>query len=124
MEIIGRLITGASMMKIRRNAQLLNFTVTVYDYIQLDNSAESKQITTYIFCTYWKDTKITDLLKDGVQIKLTGRIGVRAYSVSGETRTRVVMQVSDIKVYSKDGGGSRAADNDNITPNITASDPI
>lgn len=82
MEITGRLTKDATVNKVGKDKQVVNFSIAINDSYKPKDSSEYKEIVTYIDCSYWISAKIADYLKKGTLVQLLGRIGLNIYRSS------------------------------------------
>ncbi|MGM8363797.1 single-stranded DNA-binding protein [Flavobacterium sp. ARAG 55.4] len=104
MEIIGRLTADATVHKVGNNKEVVNFSIAVNDHYKPKGSTETKEIVTYIECSYWLNTKLAQWLKKGTLVALFGRIGLSVYlSNKGEAKGSLNFHTNTIKflVFSK-----------------------
>jgi len=82
MEITGRLTADASVQQANNDKQVVNFSIAINDNYKSKGSTEVKEVTTYIECSYWLNTKTAQWLKKGTLVQLFGRIGINVYNNS------------------------------------------
>lgn len=80
MEITGRVTADASVQKVNSDKQVVNFSIAINDSYKTKGSTEVKEVTTYINCSYWLNTKTAQWLKKGTIVQLFGRIGLNVYN--------------------------------------------
>lgn len=82
MEITGRVTADASVQKVGNDKQVVNFSIAINDNYKPKDSNEVKEVTTYINCSYWLNSKTAQWLKKGTLVQLFGRIGMSVYNNS------------------------------------------
>lgn len=114
MEITGRLTKDATVNKVGKDKQVVNFSIAINDSYKPKDSTEYKEIVTYIDCAYWLSAKTADYLKKGTLVQLFGRIGLSVYSSSdGKPLGSLTFHTNSIKilVFAKKDGNSGTAVN-------------
>lgn len=115
MEITGRLTKDATVNKVGKDKQVVNFSIAINDSYKPKDSTEYKEIVTYIDCSYWLSAKTADYLKKGTLVQLFGRIGLSVDSSSdGKPLGSLTFHTNSIKilVFAKKGENSQTA----VTP--------
>lgn len=99
MEITGRLTKDATVNKVGKDKQVVNFSIAINDSYKPKDSSEYKEIVTYIDCSYWLSAKTADYLKKGTLVQLFGRIGLSVYSSSeGKALGSLTFHINSIKI--------------------------
>ncbi len=99
MEITGRLTADATVHKVGNNKEVINFSIAINDHYKPKGSTETKEIVTYIDCSYWLNTKLAQWLKKGALVELFGRIGLSVYlSNKGEAKGSLNFHTNNIKI--------------------------
>lgn len=99
MEITGRITKDASLVKISKDKQVVNFSIAINDSYKPKGSTEYKQVVTYINCDYWLSAKMADYLKKGCLVSLFGRIGLSVYlSSDGKPLGSLTFHVNHLKI--------------------------
>jgi single-strand DNA-binding protein len=99
MEITGRITADATVHKVNNDKQVVNFSIAINDSYKPKNSTETKEIVTYIDCSYWLNAKSAEWLKKGALVQLFGRIGLSVYSSSdGKALGRLTFHTNSVKV--------------------------
>lgn len=115
MEITGRLTADAVVRTLSGERKVVGFSIAINDTFRANG--EQKKITTFIECSYWLNTGISEYLKKGGWVQLYGRIGVNAYmSGNNEVKASLTFHTSEIKLL---GGGTRNWE----MPNVVAKEP-
>ncbi|RUT68480.1 single-stranded DNA-binding protein [Flavobacterium cupreum] len=99
MEITGRVTADASVQKVNNEKQVVNFSIAINDNYKSKGSTEVKEVTTYINCSYWLNTKTAQWLKKGTLVQLFGRIGMNVYNNSeGVAVGTLTFHTNNIKI--------------------------
>ena len=99
MEITGRLTADASVHKVGKNKEVVNFSIAINDSYKPKGSTEVKEVVTYINCSYWLSAKTAQWLKKGALVQLFGRIGLNVYSSSdGRALGSLTFHTNNIKI--------------------------
>lgn len=99
MEITGRITKDATLVKISKDKQVVNFSIAINDAYKPKGSTEMKQILTYINCDYWLSPKIVAYLKRGSLVSLFGRIGLSVYcNAEGKALGNLTFHVNHLKI--------------------------
>lgn len=79
--------------------QVVNFSIAINDNYKSKGSTEVKEVTTYINCSYWLNTKTAQWLKKGTLVQLFGRIGMNVYNNSeGVSVGTLTFHTDNIKI--------------------------
>jgi len=78
MEITGRVTADAAVRSVGEK-EVLNFSIAVNDRYKEAGSAEYKEVTTFINCSYWLSVKAAQWVKKGAVVLLNGRLGMHVY---------------------------------------------
>ena len=99
MEITGRVTADASVQKVNNDKQVVNFSIAINDNYKPKDSNKTKEVTTYINCSYWLNTKTAQWLKKGTLVQLFGRIGINVYNNSeGVAMGSITFHTNNIKI--------------------------
>lgn len=99
MEITGRIVKDASVVKIKENREVVNFSIAVNDSYKPKGSNEVKKMVTYIDCSYWLSAGLAEWLKKGTLVQLFGRIGLNVYiGNDAQAHGALTFHTSDIKI--------------------------
>ncbi|MDQ1165666.1 single-stranded DNA-binding protein [Flavobacterium sp. SORGH_AS_0622] len=99
MEITGRIVKDASVVNVKENREVVNFSIAVNDSYKPKGSTETKKIVTYIDCSYWLSAGVAQWLKKGTLVQLFGRIGLNVYIGSdAQAHGSLTFHTSDIKI--------------------------
>lgn len=99
MEITGRITKDATLVKISKDKQVVNFSIAINDAYKPKGCAEIKQIVTYINCDYWLSPKIVAYLKKGCVVSLFGRIGLSVYcNAEGKALGSLTFHTNHLKI--------------------------
>lgn len=105
MEIIGRLTANAKRKELSDGRNVVNFSIAINDSYKPKGATEVKKVTTFVDCAYWINPGITDYLKKGSIVQLSGSISARAYkNMDGEAKANLSFHVNTIKLH---GGNSK-----------------
>lgn len=100
MELVGRITKDASIVTLKDNRKVVNFTLVVNDYYKQKGSEKGVQTTLFINCSYWISTAISERLTKGSIVELNGRLYLNAYtSHEGEANASLNCHVNSIKVH-------------------------
>ncbi|MDQ2719945.1 MAG: single-stranded DNA-binding protein [Bacteroidota bacterium] len=101
MELVGRITKDAVVNQLKDERKVVNFSMAVNDYYKPKNTEEGIKVTTFVNCSYWISTKITDRLTKGTLLEIHGRIYVNAYrGADGEAKASLNCHVYNIKIHS------------------------
>jgi len=101
MELVGRIVKDASIVTLKDNRKVVNFTLAVNDYYKQKGTEKGVQTTLFINCSYWISTAISERLTKGSIVELSGRLFLNAYtSHEGEAKASLNCHVNSIKVHS------------------------
>ena len=78
MEITGRVTADAAVRK-AGGKEVVNFSIAVNDRYRPKGSAEYKEITVFINCSYWLSANIAQFIRKGAVVQVSGRIGMHVY---------------------------------------------
>jgi single-strand DNA-binding protein len=99
MEISGRITKDAVTAKVSNDREVVNFSIAINDSYRPKGSDELKKIVTYIDCSYWMGSKMTQWLKKGTVVELFGRIGLNVYNnAEGKALGSLTFHTSNIKI--------------------------
>lgn len=101
MEIVGRLTQDAKLDTLSDERTVLHFSVAVNDSYKPKGSERIK-IATFFNCSYWKNTGLSNYMKKGTLVELSGRVGLNAWIDSnGEAKASLTFLVNTIKLHGK-----------------------
>ncbi|SHH92243.1 single-strand DNA-binding protein [Flavobacterium sp. CF108] len=109
MEITGRITKDASTRKVGDEKQVVNFSIAINDSYKPKGSAEYKQITTFVDCSYWMSVKVAEWLKKGALVQLFGRVGLNTYiGQDGSAMGSLTFHINSFKIlaFAKKEDGS------------------
>lgn len=99
MEITGRLTTDATVHKVNKEKEVVNFSIAINDNYKPKGSTEVKEVTTFINCSYWLNSKTAQFLKRETLVQLFGRIGINVYSnAEGKACGSLIFHTNNIKI--------------------------
>jgi len=100
MEITGRVTADAVVNKVQSTgSEVVNFSIAINDRYKPKGSDEVKEITTYINCGYWLNSKTAQWVKKGAIVQVTGRIGMNVYNNSdGNAVGSLTFHVDNLKI--------------------------
>ncbi|MGA9638619.1 single-stranded DNA-binding protein [Flavobacterium sp.] len=99
MEITGRLTAHATVHKVNKTQEVVNFSIAINDAYKPKGSNELKEVTTFISCSYWLNSKTAQVLKKGTLVQLFGRIGLNVYSnAEGKAFGNITFHTNNIKI--------------------------
>jgi len=99
-QFTGGLTADATVKTIEDERQVVNFSVAINDYYKPKDAEEGKQLTTFINCAYWINTKIAGVLKKGAVVEIAGRLFTEAYLSGNEPKASLNCHVNHIKIHS------------------------
>jgi single-strand DNA-binding protein len=101
MEFIGRLTADARVSETKTGKQVTNFTVALNDSYRAAATGERVQVTAFIRCSYWLNSKVAEWLKKGDVVSVQGRIGMETYKdKQGEAAGNITCHVNRLNIYS------------------------
>lgn len=112
MEITGRVTADAAVRKAGEK-EVLNFSIAVNDRYKIAASAEYKEVTTFINCSYWLNIKAAQWIKKGAVVMVSGRLGMHVYIDSeGNPIGSIDFHVNSMNIiaFAKRGGNSDKED--------------
>ena len=80
MELFGRVTADAKVAQTKKGKEVVNFSIAMNKRFKDKATGELKSRTTYVECSYWRNTGIAAYLGKGRTVALNGDIGVRAYN--------------------------------------------
>ena len=96
MEITARLTGDAQVRKVN-DKEVVAFTIVIDDYYKSDG--KKKEVSTFIYCSYWQNTKIAKFLTKSTVVTVNGRIGINSYKTSeGDFKANLTFHVNQIKI--------------------------
>jgi single-strand DNA-binding protein len=105
--LVGRLTADAKVSTLKDDRQVVNFSIAMNDSFKAKGSDSVKQVVTYVNCAYWRSTGVAKYLTRGTIVKLSGRIGVRAWNnMKGEAQATLEFFTSEIKLFGNPKGQS------------------
>lgn len=104
MEIVGRITANATVNETKSGQKVVHFSVAINDRYRT-KEGETKELTTFVNCSYWMRIGVANYLTKGKLVELTGRISANAYTnAKGEVKASLNFHVHDIKMH---GGSSQ-----------------
>ena len=102
MNLIGRVTGNAIVTEAKNGRSVVEFNIAINDGYRPKGSDEWKDRTTFVRCSYWRNTVLANKLTKGTLVELTGYISVSAWlNVKGEAKGALNLQVNTIKIHSK-----------------------
>jgi single-strand DNA-binding protein len=99
MEITGRLTADATVHKVNKEKEVVNFSIAINDNYKPKGSPAVKEVTTFINCSYWLNSKTAQFLRKGTLVQLFGRIGINVYSnAEGKACGSLTFHTNNIKI--------------------------
>ena len=77
----GRLTADAKVKTVKGDKQLVEFSIAM-NRSYTPKGGERKTITTYVNCSYWRNTGVAQYLTKGKFVELIGAVSVSAYTNS------------------------------------------
>jgi single-strand DNA-binding protein len=100
MEIVGRLTANAKRKELADGRQVVNFSIAINDSYKPKGATEVKKVTTFVDCAYWINPGVSEYLKKGSIVQLSGSISARAYkNMDGEPKAGLAFHVNSIKLH-------------------------
>ncbi|TRX11260.1 single-stranded DNA-binding protein [Flavobacterium gawalongense] len=109
MEITGRVTADAVVNKVNSDKEVVNFSIAINDSYKPKRSTEVREVTTYINCSYWLNSKTAQWLKKGAIVQLFGRISLNVYSsTEGKAMGSLTFHINSLKflVFAKSANSS------------------
>jgi single-strand DNA-binding protein len=101
MVIIGRITADAKFNETKSGRKVVHFSIAINDRYQSKEQKQTKEITTYVNCSFWLGSAIAQYLSKGRLVELDGRIGVTAWTdKQGEPKASLTFHVNQIKIHS------------------------
>jgi len=98
--LVGRLTADAKVSTLKDDRQVVNFSIAMNDNYKAKDSDSVTQVVTYVNCAYWRSTAIAKFVTKGTVVKLSGRIGVRAWNnLKGEAQATLEFFTSEIRLF-------------------------
>ena len=117
MELTGRVTGDAVIKTLPDERPVINFSIAINDYVKPKGTAEGKEYTLYVACSFWKGTAVAAKLVKGTVAELSGRLYIRAYAgTEGEPKASLHLHCNSIKVHGKTAK-KEAGDNKPIQEN-------
>ena len=100
MEITGRVTADAVVNRVQSTgSEVVNFSIAINDRYKPKGSDEVKEITTYINCGYWLNSKTAAWVKKGAIVQVAGRIGMNVYNnADGNAVGSLTFHVDNLKI--------------------------
>ncbi len=99
MTIVGRITKDAVVNQLKEERQVVNFSIALNDFYKPKNG-EAVKVTTFVNCSYWMNPKISEHLKKGSLIEVSGRIYVTAYTdLNGNAKASLNCHVNNVKIH-------------------------
>ena len=125
MELTGRLTANATVSTLKDERQVVNFTIAINDYYKPKGSAEAKQVTQFVRCSYWKNTTVAQWLLKGKVVEISGRLFTSAYvSGDGEAKANLNALCKSIKVHSAGSKNENNSKLENTGGDISIKQPV
>lgn len=119
MLVVGRITKDAVVNTLQDERQVVNFSIAVNDFHRAKGAAEATKYTTYINCSYWISSKISERLKKGTLVELSGRLFVNAYlDTNNDPKASLNCHVNNIKIHSS---STKTAESETLSE-VTAND--
>lgn len=110
-QIKARLTSDAQIKKTKDEKEFVVFAVAE-NYSYKTKDGERKTFTTYYNCSYWRSTKIAELLTEGTFVIVTGQVSIREYvNRSGESKSVLQLRTNDIEIPTGSKKKSAATNN-------------
>lgn len=98
----GRVTGDATVTTTKSGKKVVNFSLALNERYRPKDSAEWKQITTFVSCSYWRTEAIAASIKKGSLVEVSGRISVSAWvNMNGEAKGTLNFHVNSIKLHGK-----------------------
>lgn len=99
MEITGRKTTDATVHKVNKEKEVVNFSIAINDNYKPKGSSDVKEVTSFINCSYWLNSKTAQFLQKRTLVQLFGRIGINVYSnTEGKSCGSLTFHTNNIKI--------------------------
>jgi single-strand DNA-binding protein len=101
MEIVGRLTEDAKLETLNDERKVIHFSLAVNDSYR-PKGGDVVKLTNFFRCSYWKNANLTEHLKKGTLVEISGRVGVNAWVDSnGEAKASLTFNVNTIKLHGR-----------------------
>jgi len=98
MVITGRLTADAETAELKDGRKVVNFRMAINDRYRT-RSGETKELTSFVSCSYWISTGVAQILRKGALVELFGRLDADAYTDrEGNPVGRLNFHVNNIKL--------------------------
>ena len=94
--LTGRLTADAKVSVVNGDKKVVNFSIAMNDSYR--SNGETIRTTTYVDCAYWINAGVGEYLKKGLNVKLFGRLGSRAWNdKDGNAHSTITLNTSRIE---------------------------
>ena len=108
MELVGRLTADAKVSTVKDERKVVNFSIAINDSYKPKGSEMVTKITTFVNCSYWRNSGIAEYLTKGALVEIFGRISANAWTnVNGEIKASLNFHVTSIKLHGKSIAASK-----------------
>jgi len=107
----GRLTADAKVRNAKGDKKVTGFTIAINKKFKTKDG-EKKEKTAYIVCSYWTNSTVSQYLKKGTLITVTGWLGSEAWTDGqGTIRSNVTLSVDNIELHGKSGQNADTTEN-------------
>lgn len=100
MILIGRVIKNASVVTLKDERKVVNFSLAINGWFKSKNNPQGVKVTTYVNCSYWISPSIAERLTKGSLVELDGRLEAKAYTgIDGEVKASLNCHVNSITIH-------------------------
>ena len=97
----GRLTADAKVRNAKGDKKVTGFTIAINKKFKTKDG-EKKEKTAYIVCSYWTNPTVSQYLKKGTLITVSGWLGSEAWKDGeGDIRSNVTLSVDNIELHGK-----------------------
>ena len=108
MELVGRLTADAKVSTVKDDRKVVNFSIAINDSYKPKGSEMVTKITTFVNCSYWRNSGIAEYLTKGALVEVFGRISANAWTnAKGEIKASLNFHVTSIKLHGKGNAASK-----------------
>ena len=108
MELVGRLTADAKVSTVKDDRKVVNFSIAINDSYKPKGSEMVTKITTFVNCSYWRNSGIAEYLTKGALVEVFGRISANAWTnANGEVKASLNFHVTSIKLHGKGNAASK-----------------
>ena len=97
--LTGRITADATINTLEGGKQVVNFSIAL-NHKYKSKDGEKKEKTTFVRCSFWRNTSIVPYLTKGTVVEVTGHISVKAYlDANSLPKASLNFHVNDIDLH-------------------------